>query len=640
MQVSTAALLNVLSTKIDNDLKQKISTSSIDGKSDLSTLAKDKSIQTILNDIFKNLFTKDKSTTDIFQTLQNGKNLFDIKNLSKSLQNITTMLDKSTNPKLQQQSIILKEFFVNIENLDDKSLKNNFSNSGILFESKLKHLALLLKEPLLTNKIELQKNLEKLELNLKNILQNGLSVENVQNTKSTLKSINSFLSKNNIDISIKTAISDLLNAISKLPLDQNATLKKELLNPILDNLKNQNLSLLQDISKKINLLELKNDLNSLKDLSSPKDIKAVLDKIGANILKNDINPQIKNLSSNIITEFQNTQNLQNTNTKNNIAVLQQQIQALLNEPLKQEPNIKLADFSNPFKASALKQFSTLPQIQSLTNIQQGVEKIIQNLTDISQKGIDQLQIQNLKTNITHISSSLPKADLQLEIKTAVNNLLNQVNDIVKNPRSQTPLQFVQTVLNQASALNNTLLNTTININSLSQTPSLNITTDVKGSLLVILDQIEKGEQNIPKELKATVEKTITQVEYFQALSFTTASNHTFLPFSWENIDDGDIKFSKDSKDNFSCQINLNLKDQGEVKILLELDKKNYLNINMAVGEQSFKSDIQENLQTLRKSINDINLNLQSLNVFDLNVKASQNPYSNTQTLNLGLDLKA
>ena len=128
------------------------------------------------------------------------------------------------------------------------------------------------------------------------------------------------------------------------------------------------------------------------------------------------------------------------------------------------------------------------------------------------------------------------------------------------------------------------------------------------------------------------------------LSYSTNWVHTYLSFLQDEIEDSDIKFHKNNDESFSCQINLTLKQYGDLKILMILDSKNNININIGLEKEEFKSLVQENLQKLRIRNNNINLLHQSLNDFSLNrneQKSIKNSYGNTHNdLSFGLDIKA
>ena len=771
MQINTSALLGMLGSNLPNNVKEKIQDASSGGKTDISRIVKDKTIQTLLGDTFKSLVEGTKDKGNILQTLQNSKHMFDIKSFSNDIKNISGALAGSDNPKLQQQSVILKDFFVNIKNLDENVLKSSFSNSGVMLESKLNDIASLLKEPALANKMHLQKNLQELAQNIKSVLQNGMDASKVLDIKNNMAALTKTMNSSpDLQSSIKTAVSNLLNNINNLSLSANMQLNPSSLNSLLGNLQNIESDLSSDIGiaasliqvqkgtdevsqslKNIlskgfdenSLLPLKKAVSSLETVFQNTDMKQNLKSVFADIL-GTLNSLIKNPLS--LKEPQILNSL-----LNNMQNISQELQKSFNEAPGRPQPAKLSDVANLAKkpevsnninlqkalgeinnslknisfdnlpktlqelksglsnlsslnipadqkaqgANLLKGINTLVQNlnpQSLTQqqnllnsisrevenfqeqlskaltrdpalpgkellsflndekvmntaeVQKGVESLGQNISSIMNSGISDLQVQTLQNTINTVSSSLTKGDmLQLEVKNAVNTLLNGAKEIARNPNLQPRLQVLSTLAANASNISSNISNLPLQLPAKAGQVQLpNISGDIKAVLLKVSEELNKGDTAVSKEVKALVEKTLTQVEYFQALSYSSSSNHTYLPFSWENIEEGDIKFASHGKDNFSCQINLQMKEYGEIRILLELEKKNYLNINIGVADDQFKAMIQEKLQLLRKSINGINLNLQSMNLFELNKNNTQNKlsgYNSGDTLDFGLDIK-
>ena len=160
----------------------------------------------------------------------------------------------------------------------------------------------------------------------------------------------------------------------------------------------------------------------------------------------------------------------------------------------------------------------------------------------------------------------------------------------------------------------------------------NITSDLKASLLQIKDQVDD-----PK-----IQKVLDQVSYHQLLSFSSYSNSTFLPFMWDNIEDGSVSFNENEKDVFTCSIDLTLKEYGEFKSVLLLEQKNNLSLNLRIKSDVLKQKVQKNLHVLRDKINKIGLNLISLNVLkynDIQTKEQKAYQSNINQLSYGIDIK-
>ncbi len=418
MNISTTSLLNILAPKLSNSIKETIENLSKDGKVNIQTALKDKTIQTVLGSLFTDIISGAKTKNSVQELLNNSKNLFDLKSLTNDLKNILN--DIQNEPKLEKQASVLKEFLVNIKNLNENILKNNIANSGIFLESKIG----------MPQNIPNNKLFEKIFLEIKQIDQKTIETKSFDT--------------------------------------------------------------------------------------------------------------IKNIFTNLLNQITDTQ------------------------------------------------------------VKQDIQKIttqIQTIESTNREEIQSFLLKGLKNDIKNI-----------ETKLITNNILETIKPVLIQNNSY-------------------------------------ITNDIKAVLLQIDEIAEKSLKNddIPKELKVTVEKLLTQIEFYQLYSYTASSNISYLPFVWDNIEEGELKFDKKENDSFSCQINLTLKNFGEIKTLLQLDNKNNLLINMAVEQNSLKERIQQNLQYLRQSISSIGLMVQGLNVFDMisnqNKSYKQKAYNSDSHIDFGVDIK-
>jgi len=259
--------------------------------------------------------------------------------------------------------------------------------------------------------------------------------------------------------------------------------------------------------------------------------------------------------------------------------------------------------------------------QALTQtIQSGVDSLEQNLlqqgfkndTTTQIKGMllnsfDQVnlktELSNLRTTLLVLNSSIDEGVVDIEQKTSlkeqVQNLLVQHKSVAasKNIAEQLPQlnQLLQNMKGFESKLDGFL-------SGMQQQKIIpkEIATDLKAVVLQIQEKIETSNEPASKELRTFVDRISSQIDYFQLLSYTSNSSHTYLSFLQDSIEDADIKFHKSDDDTFSCQINLSLKEQGEVKILLLLDKEINLGVTIGVDNNSFKEKISNNLQMLRQ----------------------------------------
>ena len=173
MLVSNNSLLNILLPNESKVLKDVLK------EADAKTLINVKNGNTSIGDILKNLFsdlkTGDKNKATIENILKNS-NLF--KELGTFSKSITTLLNQiEGDSKLSKYKPLLQSFLKDISTMDEKSLKDLISKSGIFLESKVLNQT--------KESSTLPKNLENILNQIKEIVKNIPSLD-VKKLKSAI----------------------------------------------------------------------------------------------------------------------------------------------------------------------------------------------------------------------------------------------------------------------------------------------------------------------------------------------------------------------------------------------------------------------------------------------------------------------
>ena len=649
MNINTATLLNMLSPKINPAIKDKIDSVSTDGKINLTALTKDKSIQTVLTSLLKDISVGTQTKETVSELLQNNKQNFSFKNLSEDVKNLIKIIqsDSTITTKLETQLSSLKASLIDINKIDEKVLKNNISNSGVFLESKLAQQT-----------IPITKNLEQLV----SLLKNQLSITNNSEKPST---------SSDMKLEIKNAIENILKSIKTIQSEPNMQIKA---------LQSANLEInIKSLQQKIeNFASKQTSSITQVNTSIPKDIeqlsnslKKILAEFTTSNFKTNISSELQSskvqeqLGLTLKTMMDMVENTQKLDT-NLIQTKFEQINSNQNIPKDIKLEIKNAIENLLRDISHIKnEPSAIKQSTMMTNIENNMKSLQQKL-DISHIKSD--LVTNIKNMFVNAKEQLfPKNSIEIKnvlnilndkinmlsdetigaknLKSEISTLLTQMKsfEAIKNPLQQQTV--FQNILHNSQALQakvETMFPNALFENNISK--SANFIQDLKLSAAIIQEQIQNSQEPITKDLKASLDKINTQIEFFQLLSYTTNGAHTYLSFLQDEIEDSDIKFNKNNDESFSCAINLTLKKYGKLKVLMILDNKNNVNINIGIEDNSFKIKIQENLQKLRVGINGINLLIQSLNVFSLNDNNHQsikNSYGNYNSdLSFGLDIKA
>ena len=319
--------------------------------------------------------------------------------------------------------------------------------------------------------------------------------------------------------------------------------------------------------------------------------------------------------------------------------------------------------------SKLKVLAT-PFETNIENIKQIVDYILASSNQLLDKQPNnQNQIPNT-TKTTFLENIFLQLFSQKNIKLSYDMLkifFQDINTFLKEPKTQELQQLKQTIANinqQITQLNQpnlaqediknivkqlsksfeifqkqtSLLSSEI-INKHTTQVMQDISLDLKANILKLDKSLQQQDIKIPQDIKDHIDKIIMQIDYSQILSLSSSSFYTNLLFDQSDIDDANINFYK-NQDNFTSIINLELKQYGKVKIFLMIDKQKNLNINIEVQSSQLKQKIQNTLQHLRKNINHLQLNLQSLYLSTLiDDQAIQTEYGNNQEINFGIDIK-
>ena len=610
MNINTATILNLISPTTNPAMKEKIESLSVNGKINLENISKDKGIQTLLSGLFKDITTGAQSKENIASLLQNNKQNFSFKNLSEDIKTLIKFIqtDSTTNSKLETQLASLKSSLIDIKNIDEKIIKSNVSNSGVFLESKLAQQV-----------IPVSKNVEQLLATIKG----QLSISSAPLIQSNLPK--------DIKMEIKSAIENILKDIKTLKLETNPQNQSTLLTKIDTQIKAVQQNLQQ------------NGQNTLK-IETPK-----MDNI--NTIATQLKDQVAVLNGALNTNGIQQQLTQLQTNSKVVPDLKLEIKNAVESLLRDIKNVKVEQ--NPIKQ--MQNLSTL-ETKILTTQQNTTtpvmkNEIIPNIKELFLNLKEQILNKNfaeIKSGFTVLEEKVATLNEQIvgskNIKSDISNTLEQLRsfNVAKTPQQQ---QLVlQNILNNTQAIQAKVdtLPQVLFENNLSKTT--NFINDLKITASIIEEYTKNSNEPITKELKTIIDKINTQIDFYQLLSYSTNSTHTYLSFLQDEIEDSDIRFNKNNDESFSCQINLSLKKYGDLKILMILDNKSNININIGLEQEEFKSKVQENLQKLRVGINSIDLLLQSLNIFSLNSseqKSIRNSYGNSSTnLNLGLDIKA
>ncbi|HDZ4986201.1 TPA: flagellar hook-length control protein FliK, partial [Campylobacter jejuni] len=512
-------------------------------------------------------------------------------NLSSKLENFKNYISK--NPSHAQEKIIpiankiLKEL---------NSIKNDF------FKALNKPENLMIKDPNILKQTATA--FEKLENTLKNILGNQAS-----------------------------KIQDKENILENL-LSNKENIKEEKLN---HNTKNQDEEKYIKASKEETLTDdTKTDIK--QDLKNEEN---------SHVKETDIKED-ENLDSDIKTHEEDTQNIkndiQNNETENkpdndiknstpNQEKIKDEKQEKSKENIKENP--KFYETKTENKTSINTNTNTSNPTQNLNNsqnIQSNNNQTMQNIFK-NQEFIKQNIVKNLAFNVENLDLEQVQ-----DLSKNLSNLSRRLNESLKELEPYTQ----NAKLNQAELKN---LEHKLNLSTkdlaqikpkTEQDIAESLHHDVKSTLLQI-SNLAKNEGN--EAVYNQANRLLAQIEINQLMSLANDSINTYLPFSWDDLNDSKIMFRRGKKDKFFAQIKLEFAKLGDLEILISLSNEKYIDINIMAENIEFRKTIYENAHELKRNIN--KAGLLSANFFVGDIIRSKFDTRNMKNLDLemGMDKK-
>ncbi|EDA0874066.1 flagellar hook-length control protein FliK [Campylobacter jejuni] len=605
--------------------------------------------------------------------LKQGKNLNLAPNFANELKILSTELAKSDTftQVLDRLNQILKP----ASEIKNNNLAPLFKNSGVFLEAKLKDAL---------NEELLPKSFHSLLSTIKGLSSEKLSVQIAQlaNTnlspKDTLKELKNIInsSKNeNKQILNQSSFKALLNLSSKLEnfknyISKNPSHAQEKITPIANKILKELNSIKNDFFKALN----KPENLMIKDPNILKQTATAFEKL-ENTLKNILGNQAskiqdkENILENLLSNKENIKEEKlNHNTKNQdeekyIKVSKEETLAddaktNIKQDVKNEENLPKKEVNANLDSSTKTHEENIKEnpkfyetktesktsintntntnnTQNLNNSQniqsnnnQTMQNIFKNQEFIKQnivknlafnvENLDLEQVQDLSKNLSNLSRRLNESLKELE-PYAQNAKLNQAE--LKNLEHKLNLSIKDLVQIKPKT---------------EQDIAESLHHDVKSTLLQI-SNLAKNEGN--EAVYNQANRLLAQIEINQLMFLANDSINTYLPFSWDDLNDSKIMFRRGKKDKFFAQIKLEFAKLGDLEILISLNNEKYIDINIMAENIEFRKTIYENAHELKRNIN--KAGLLSANFFVGDIIRSKFDTRNMKNLDLemGMDKK-
>lgn len=622
---SSNTKLNILLNNTNKALVQVLLDAT---KDDLKSITKDtKDLRSIMDKVIKQTTSGDSSSNKaMLDLVKKNPTLNNLGSPSTTIKELINTIKSDKNPLPVEK--VLKDILIDIKDIKNIDIKPKLNNSGVFLESKIKNI---------TNpQVELKNTLT----DLKEVVKQS----SIPQAKEVLKKVEVLL-KDNI---IKTATNTDLTKDAK----QNPKL--------LDNLSREVKSLVDKVEKIVQKADViytsktKEILSKLEFATNPSKTKLPIDKsepianpqqakASIDKLEPAVNPQQAKTPIDK-TELIKPQALQ-THNKEEIkqnSPPQQDTKQKVTQPLNTQ-NIETMKISSnkleTVKVKVPQDNSVVLQTANKTKlVDDGPIKlpIVKETLQALQSVLDKSLILESKTVLKAVTSALATLEVTKEVskelKQDIFKLINDTNQIVK----KADVVYSKDMLTIFSKLQNlssqNSLNTQANIKEM-------LSNDLKATLLQTTSELESSSHPNKNDLIKQMDKLVLQIDHYQLISHLNNGTSVYLPISWESLEGGDIEIKKDN-DKFYCDIELQLKEYGDVSLKLTLFEKNQLNINVYSPNQDLKELFHKHISILRVGMISSQIIPREIRFHDGVDKSSSQPYkSNDDEFNIGFEVK-
>ncbi|MCR2103129.1 flagellar hook-length control protein FliK [Campylobacter upsaliensis] len=256
--------------------------------------------------------------------------------------------------------------------------------------------------------------------------------------------------------------------------------------------------------------------------------------------------------------------------------------------------------------------------ESIFKQQEFTKEVFKNLAFKVPQGQNLEGLENLSKDITILNRK-------------INENLKQLDPLAQNAKLN---------LNELKGLENKLIDAVKDLQNIRlknvQDVSYEIQNDIKSTLLQVASQA-KAENN--DAIYNQANRLLAQIEMNQLMSLANDSINTYLPFSWEDLNESKIIFRRGKKDKFFAQIKLEFAKLGDLEILVSLNNEKYIDINIMAENKEFRKMIYENAHELKRNINKAGLLSSNFFVGDI-IRSHFDPRDlRNYDLQMGMDKK-
>jgi mevalonate kinase len=309
-----------------------------------------------------------------------------------------------------------------------------------------------------------------------------------------------------------------------------------------------------------------------------------------------------------------------------------QLQQELNTLVKSAPLLLTKPMAEEMQSlqSVMQQMAARPQSVSASLLDRIVTALLGQVQQF-----DTASLKTLMTNTQTLVDAKPPGFMQQMNAAGINDDIRSLLSQLSTIRHQGDALFSKEVNGLLDRLAGFVKPENL---SVEQVVRESLSKDLKAILLKLGDEVQRAAPPNSAEIMKHVDKLLLQIDYHQLLSHVSNSSALFMPYEWGMLDQGSLAFKHAGNDHFYCEIDLQLKEYGQLNLMLELFDTNQLNMRIYTEKEELKTVMMERLKELRLALNSVDIMPRQIRFFDQ--KEEKNRYlGDNGDIDLGFEVK-
>ncbi len=123
--------------------------------------------------------------------------------------------------------------------------------------------------------------------------------------------------------------------------------------------------------------------------------------------------------------------------------------------------------------------------------------------------------------------------------------------------------------------------------------------DLKAQLLLLSTKISHLPDTVRHEVQQLIDRLLFKIDYYQLLSSLSSGTALFVPYDFSHLKEGEMFIRRGDDQALYCDIRLDLKQFGALRIMLSLEQKRHLSIHFHCEAAALRSLLDTRAKELK-----------------------------------------